>query len=253
MCQYHSNKYLEVITLKRFVFLSLSLLLLILIPGCFSFPAQAPNPVPPVSQPSVIIFDQNSGKGSVMPPVGISLDIREFSSNPPAINSGGTSTLLWNVTGANSVSIDQGIGMVDVAGTRIVSPAISTVYTISATNASGTVTRSSLTTVNPAYYLYPGSFAVTSAIANTEPSISNGCFNLYANVTANGAGTATYIWESTDGGGYSYTWNVTFPSAGTQKITLPVDMSALPSGPYRIHVLTPNDIASDSTQYTTCP
>ncbi len=120
---------LEVTTLKKFVFLSLSLLLLFLIPGCFSFPAQAPNPVPPVSQPSVI---------------------REFSSNPSAINSGGTTTLLWNVTGANSVSIDQGIGLVDVAGTRVVSPATSTVYTISATNTTGTVTRSSLTTVNPA-------------------------------------------------------------------------------------------------------
>ncbi len=222
---------LEVTTLKKFVFLSLSLLLLFLIPGCFSFPAQAPNPVPPVSQPSVI---------------------REFSSNPSAINSGGTTTLLWNVTGANSVSIDQGIGLVDVAGTRVVSPATSTVYTISATNTSGTVTRSSLTTVDSAPTPYSGIFTVTSVMADTEPSRSNGCVNLYANVTANGAGTATYIWESTDGGGYSYTWNVTFPTAGTQKIILPVEMSALPSGPYRIHVLTPNDIVSNSTNYTTC-
>ncbi len=115
--------------MKRFVFLSLSLLLLILIPGCFTFQTPAPNPVPPVGQPSVI---------------------REFSNNPSTINSGGTSTLLWNVTGANSVSIDQGIGLVDVAGTRIISPITSTVYTISATNSAGTVTRSSLTTVNSA-------------------------------------------------------------------------------------------------------
>jgi len=178
--------------------------------------------------------------------------INEFSSNPSAINSGGTTTLMWNVTGANSVSIDQGIGLVDVTGTRVVSPATSTVYTISATNAAGTVTRSSLTTVNSVPNPYPGTFTVISVMADTEPSRSNGCVNLYANVTANGAGTATYIWESTDGGGYSYTWNITFPSAGTQKITLPVEMSALPSGPYRIHVLTPNDIVSNSTHYTTC-
>ncbi len=44
------------------------------------------------------------------------------------------------------MSIDQGIGQVDVAGTRVVSPATSTVYTISATNSAGTVTRSSMTT-----------------------------------------------------------------------------------------------------------
>jgi hypothetical protein len=161
---------------------------------------------------------------------------------------------LWNVTGATSVSIDQGIGQVAVAGTRVVSPATSTVYTISATNSAGTITRSTVTTVNsvspppPA----PTSFAVTGIIANTEPSNSTGCFTLYANITANGAGIATYIWESTDGGGYSYTWNITFPTAGTQRVTLPVEMSALPSGPYRVHVLTPNDVVSNSTYYTTC-
>ncbi|MGB8708132.1 MAG: hypothetical protein WCD72_09365 [Dehalococcoidia bacterium] len=212
--------------MKRFVFLSLSLLLLlILIPGCFT--------VPPVGTPPVII---------------------EFSNNPSTINAGGTSTLLWNVTGATSVSIDQGIGQVDVAGTRVVSPTKSTVYTISATNSSGTVTRSAVTTVNSASPPppVPTSFSVTGIIANTEPSNSTGCFNLYANITANGPGTVTYIWESTDGGGYSYTWNITFPTAGTQKITLPVEMSALPSGLYRVHVLTPNDVVSNSTYYTTC-
>jgi len=108
--------------LKRLVFLSLSLLLLILIPGCFTISAPSPNPIPPAGTPPIIIA---------------------FSSNPSTINAGGTSTLLWNVTGAASVSIDQGIGQVDAAGTRVVSPATSTVYTISATNSSGTVIRSS--------------------------------------------------------------------------------------------------------------
>ena len=95
-------------------------------------------------------------------------------------------------------------------------------------------------------------FAVTSVMANTEPSNSTHCFNLYANITANGPGTATYRWESADGGGYSYTWNAAFPTAGTQKITLPVEMSALPSGLYRVHILTPNDTVSNTTYYTTC-
>jgi hypothetical protein len=112
---------------KRFVFLSLSLLVLILVPGCITVQPTAPNPIQPVGTPPVI---------------------GAFSSNPSEVNSNGTSTLLWNVTGANSVSIDQGIGLVDVAGTRIVSPVTSTVYTISATNAAGTITRSATTTVN---------------------------------------------------------------------------------------------------------
>jgi hypothetical protein len=114
--------------LKRFIFLSL-LLLLILIPGCITVPAPSPNPIPPVVTPPVII---------------------EFSSNPSSINSGSTSILFWNVTGATSMTIDQGIGQVDFMGIKVVSPATSTVYTISATNSVGTVTRSAVTTVNSA-------------------------------------------------------------------------------------------------------
>jgi hypothetical protein len=220
--------------MKRLVILSLSLLLLlVLIPGCFVAQIPSPNPSPQVGQ---------------LPVIGV------FSNNPAAIGPGGTSTLLWNVTGANSVSIDQGIGQVNAAGIKVISPAASSVYTITATNATGTVTRSAMTTVNPAAPLIPvpASFAVISAIAGTEPFNTNGCFTLYAIITANGPGTASYIWESTNGGGYSYTFSVMFPTAGIQKITLPVEMNALPSGPYRVHVLTPNDIVSNSTNYTTC-
>ncbi len=109
--------------MRKLGFLFLSLLsLLILIPGCIT----------------------------VQAPLGQPLVIGTFSSSPSTINSGGTSILSWNVTGANSVSIDNGIGMVNAAGSMAVSPATSTVYTISATNSAGTVTRSATTTVNSA-------------------------------------------------------------------------------------------------------
>ena len=113
--------------MKRFVFLSSSLLLLILIPGCFTFTTPSSNPAPPAGMPPVII---------------------EFSNNPSVINAGGTSVLFWAVNGATSVSIDQGIGRVDFTGIKVVSPATSTVYNISATNSAGTITRSAVTTVN---------------------------------------------------------------------------------------------------------
>jgi hypothetical protein len=71
-----------------------------------------------------------------------------FSSNPSVISSYGVSTLSWNVTGANSVSMDHGIGQVNAAGTIVVSPARSTAYTITASNSTGTVTRSAVITVN---------------------------------------------------------------------------------------------------------
>jgi hypothetical protein len=140
---------LEVTKLKNIIFLSLSLLaLLIIIPGCFTFQTPPAATVPPVGQPSVIgTFNNNP---STIYPGGAASVIGTFSSNPSTISAGGTSTLIWNVTGASSVSIDQGIGQVDAAGTRLVSPAASTVYTISATNAAGTVTRSAVTMVNPA-------------------------------------------------------------------------------------------------------
>ena len=219
--------------MKKIAFLSLSLLLLlILIPGCFIFQIAPPSASQPVG---------------TLPVIGV------FSNNPATINPGGTSILLWNVTGANSINIDHGIGMVNAAGIKLISPATSTVYTISATNANGTVTRSAMTIVrSEPLPPIPASFSVTGIIANTEPSNYTGCFNLYANITANGPGIVTYIWESTEGGGYSYTWNVTFTAAGTQKVTLPVEMSALPSGQYRVHVLTPNDVVSNSTYYTSC-
>jgi hypothetical protein len=102
--------------------------------------------------------------------------------------------------------------------------------------------------------LQPGqaSFSVTGITANIEPSNANGCSSLNAYITANGPGTITYFWESTDNGGHSYTWDITFPAAGSQKVTLPAEMSGLPSGSYRVHVLTPTELVSNSVYYTTC-
>ena len=112
------------------------------------------------------------------------------------------------------MSIDQGIGQVDVAGTRLVSPSASTVYTISATNSAGTVTRSAVTTVNSAPLPpAPIPFAVTSVTANTDPSTFTGVcpktFTLSATITANGPGTVTYRWERSDSA-YSDVQSITF-------------------------------------------
>lgn len=83
------------------------------------------------------------GPRSVAPPV-----IVEFSATPSAISAGDSATLLWNVTGATSVRIDQGIGNVSLAGTRQVSPTTTTAYTMTASNTAGTVSRSVVVTVS---------------------------------------------------------------------------------------------------------
>lgn len=69
--------------------------------------------------------------------------IDSFSATPGVITEkGGGASLSWSVTGATSVSIDKGIGNVaEAAGTRAVTPNEQTTYTITATNACGSVSR----------------------------------------------------------------------------------------------------------------
>jgi hypothetical protein len=179
--------------LKRLVFISLSLLLLLfLVPGCITVRAPAPNPIPPAGTPPVII---------------------EFSNNPPTINAGGTSTLLWNVTGATSVSIDQGIGQVAVAGTRVVSPATSTVYTISATNSAGTVIRSSAIIIVSAPAPPPQTTASNPVINFTASYVGGSSWQLNWNVS-----NATQIVIQPDIGPVNPTGStvVTLPSGKTK-------------------------------------
>ena len=64
--------------------------------------------------------------------------INRFRSSPVIIDPGGSSTLSWSTTGADSLSIDQGIGT--VTGTSVkVSPSVTTMYTLTATNLVGSV------------------------------------------------------------------------------------------------------------------
>jgi PKD repeat protein len=65
-----------------------------------------------------------------------------FTATPSEINSGATSTLKWDVKGAISVTIDQGVGEVAANGSKELSPSKTIAYTLTATNAGGTVTRS---------------------------------------------------------------------------------------------------------------
>ncbi len=61
---------------------------------------------------------------------------------PSEISAGGSSTLNWSVQAATSVTIDQGIGTVAAIGSSQLTPSRTTAYTLTATNAGGTVTRS---------------------------------------------------------------------------------------------------------------
>lgn len=88
-----------------------------------------------------------------------------FSVTPSEINSGQSSMLLWTATGATGVTIDQDIGQVAASGSKQLSPSRTTAYTLTATNAGGTVTRSVV------LYVTEPAPTPPPAIDNTPPVI----------------------------------------------------------------------------------
>ncbi|MDE3245445.1 MAG: hypothetical protein KGN80_05105, partial [Acidobacteriota bacterium] len=74
--------------------------------------------------------------------------ISSFIATPSTITSGQSTTLSWNVSGATSLSIDNGLGA--VTGTsHSVSPSVTTTYKLTATNAVGSVSATATVTVEP--------------------------------------------------------------------------------------------------------
>ena len=63
-------------------------------------------------------------------------------SSPDVILPGGSATVSWFVINAETISIDNGIGVVDTDGSIPVSPTETTVYTLTATGAGGTTAES---------------------------------------------------------------------------------------------------------------
>ena len=66
--------------------------------------------------------------------------INTFNANPTIIDSGNSTTLSWEVSGADTVSIDQGIGIVTASGTIDIFPSNTTTYTLTAIGNSGNTT-----------------------------------------------------------------------------------------------------------------
>jgi uncharacterized protein DUF4185 len=90
------------------------------------------------------------GSGSeptTTPPTAVPLPIiATFLATPSRITSDQTTTLTWSVTGAQTVTIDNGVGAVTGSSTTV-SPGTSRTYTLSATNSAGTSTATTPVTV----------------------------------------------------------------------------------------------------------
>ncbi len=87
------------------------------------------------------------GSGVQMQGVSGPPAIVSFGVLPIQIYSGGSAALTWNVASANNVSITPGIGAVSEIGTNTVSPAVTTTYTLIATNTFGAKTNFATLTV----------------------------------------------------------------------------------------------------------
>ncbi|MDO8552412.1 MAG: peptidoglycan-binding protein [bacterium] len=73
--------------------------------------------------------------------------ITSFTASPVSITSGQSSILTWSVSNASSTSINNGVGVVSGTST-VVSPTVTTTYTLSALSPAGTTTASATVTVN---------------------------------------------------------------------------------------------------------
>lgn len=96
------------------------------------------------------------GGGSPQAPTdGPQPSISSFSASPNSISSGQSAVLTWSVKDATNVSIDNGIGTVLTQTSVTVNPLITTTYTLTASNARGSVLAATTLTVSPSPPPYP--------------------------------------------------------------------------------------------------
>jgi hypothetical protein len=95
---------------------------------------------------ALLAFGCGEGDSGGEPPPSGAPEIAWFLATPSTTVSGQASTLDWNVSGATSMSINQGVGTV-VGLSVIVSPTTTTTYTLTATNAVGSVSADTTVTV----------------------------------------------------------------------------------------------------------
>jgi len=114
--------------------------------------------------PSIGAYEYGSGGGNTGSPT-----ISSFSASPSSISFGGSSTLSWSVSGATTLSIDQGVGV--VTGTsKSVSPTLTATYTLTATNTNGSSVAQTTVTVNLNPDITPPTVTLTSPTSNQTVS-----------------------------------------------------------------------------------
>lgn len=93
-----------------------------------------------------------------------------FTASPTVITPGQTATLVWNVTNATSVQIDQSVGSgLAAAGTVTVVPSYTTTYILTAGNSSGSNSQSLTITVTSSSSATPSTTTPSSIPSAPSP------------------------------------------------------------------------------------
>lgn len=164
--------------------------------------------------------------------------IIRFTAAPTSIIAGQKSTLVWQVEGADTVSIAPVVGNVGLVGTADVMPAQTTNYVLTATNKAGSSTATATVTVTPATQITsftanppvspaPGTAVVLTCIATNATSVviaGAGALSPQGTVTVNPTVDTTYTCTAT-GNGTSDTKSVLV------KVTQPTTNPPPPTGP----------------------
>jgi hypothetical protein len=107
--------------------------------------------LPDAGLPDASLVDASGTDASDVAIVALPV-ISSFTASATTVTAGKSATLSWSVTGAASVTIDQAIGTVPATSTKVVTPAQTTTYTLTAQNSAGgsLVTAKVVVTVVPA-------------------------------------------------------------------------------------------------------
>jgi hypothetical protein len=165
-----------------------------------------------------------------------------FSATPDDIAFGQTSTLVWDTTNADSVTIDNGVGSQPVSGSVTVQPSVTTTYTLTASGPGGTsssqvtvtVTRRPIITffANAQRIVAGSSAKLLWSVANTlSVSIDNGIGPVPADgsILVSPTTTTTYTMTAVGTGGNSVA-QVTIEVIELPQITFTADPSTISPG-----------------------
>lgn len=115
----------------------------------------------------------SSDSGNPQPPASTPV-IASFTASPATLSSGQSTQLAWTVTGATTLTLDQGIGDVTGQTTRTVAPPISTTYTLTASNSAGSASaRVCVAVSTPASTLGVGLNAPEILVASNGAQYAN--------------------------------------------------------------------------------